>query len=42
MRNSKIIFFFILLTGLISRYGHGEEFTLYIGTGGKKSQASTL
>ena len=38
MRNSKIIFFFILLSGMISRYSHGEELTLYIGTGGKKAE----
>jgi len=38
MRNSKIIFFFILLSGMFSRYSHEEELTLYIGTGGKKAE----
>ena len=38
MRNSKIIFFFIILSGIITRYSQGEELTLYIGTGGKKAE----
>ncbi|MDG1355973.1 MAG: hypothetical protein P8P90_06965, partial [Opitutales bacterium] len=41
IRNSKIIFFLVLQSGMISRQSHGKELTLYIGTGGKRQKVFT-
>ena len=42
MRNSKIIFFLVLQSGMISRQSHEEELTLYIGTRGKRRRVFTV